>query len=174
MRIARFCTPSSSLERYAGRLSWKTGHIYSVIGRMQVQKNWSSQRVPRQERLSWGKLYRRFLAFLIMESMWEFHFKSPETLRTSILAVATNSIGMPLTTTGSKDLVFLVLKFMCSSLHFVSFSWNLSTEGRVDQGVDSSLDVTVLALAYCLRDGRIVDVVPEIGGRNIKLVDHDD
>ena len=34
--------------------------------------------------------------------------------------------------------------------------------------------MTVLVLAYCLRDGRIVDVFPEIVGRNIKLVDHDD
>ena len=44
----------------------------------------------------------------------------------------------------------------------------------VDQGVDSGLDVTVLVLAYCLRDGRIVDIFLEIGGKNIKLVDHDD
>ena len=34
--------------------------------------------------------------------------------------------------------------------------------------------MTVLVLAYCLRDGRIVDVFPEIIGRNIKLVDPDD
>ena len=34
--------------------------------------------------------------------------------------------------------------------------------------------MTVLVLAYCLRDGGIVDAFPEIGGRNIKLVDHDD
>ena len=49
-----------------------------------------------------------------------------------ILAVATNSIGMLLTTTGSTDVVFLVLKFMRSSLHFVSFSRNFSEEARVD------------------------------------------
>ena len=157
MRIARFCTRSSSLERYAGRLSRKTGHVYSVIGRMQVQKNWTSPRVPRPERLSWDKLYRRFWAFLIMESMWEFHFKSLETLRPSILAVASHSIN-----------------FMSSSLYLVSFSWNFSEEARVDQGVDGGLDVTVLVLAYCLRDGRTVDVFPEIVGRNIKLVGHDD
>ena len=174
MRIARFSTRSGSLERYAGRLSRKTGHVYSVIGRMQVQKNWTSPRVPRPERLSWDKLYRRFWAFLIMESMWEFHFKSLETLRSSILALATNSIGMPSTTTGLKGVVFLVLKFMRSPLHFVSFSWNFSEEARVDQGVDGGLDVTVLVLAYCLRDGRIVDVFPEIVGKNIKLVDHHD
>ena len=131
MRIARFCTSSGSLERYAGRLSRKTGHVYSVTGRMQVQKNWTSPRVPRPERLSWDKLYRHFWAFLIMESMWEFHFKSLETLRPSILAVATNSIGLSLTTTGSKDVVFLVLKFMRSSLHFVSFTWNLAAEVRL-------------------------------------------
>ena len=105
-----------------------------------------------------------------MESMWEFHFKLLETLRSSILAVATNS----LTTTGLKAVVFLVLKFMRSSLHFVSFSWNFSDEARVDQGVDGHLNVTVLVLAYCLRDGRIVDAFPEIVGRNIKLVDHHD
>ena len=35
--------------------------------------------------------------------------------------------------------------------------------------------MTVLVLAYCLRDGGTVAVVfPEIVGRNIKLVDHDD
>ena len=34
--------------------------------------------------------------------------------------------------------------------------------------------MTVLVLAYCLRDSRLVDVFPEIAGRNIKLVDHDD
>ena len=105
-----------------------------------------------------------------MESMWEFHFKSLEALRSSILAVATNS----LTTTGLKAVVFLVLKFMRSSLHLVSFSWNFSDEARVDQGVDGHLDVTVLVLSYCLRDGRIVDVFPEIVGRNIMLVDHHD
>ena len=109
-----------------------------------------------------------------MESMCEFHFKSLETLRPSILAVATNSIGIPSTTTRLKDVVFLVLKFIHSSLHFVSFGWNFSKEARVDQGVDGGLDVTVLVLAYCLRDGRIVDVFPEIVGRNIKLVDHHD
>ena len=93
MPIARFCTPSSSLERYTGRLSWKTGHAYSVIGRIQVQeKNWINSRVPRPERLSWDKLYKRFLAFLIMESMWQFHFKSLEMLRPSILALVTKSI----------------------------------------------------------------------------------
>ena len=95
---------------------------------MQVQKNWTRSRVPRPERLSWDKLYRHFLAFLIMESMWQFHFKSLKTLRPSILGLATNSIGMPLTTTRWKDVVFLVLKFMHSSLHFVSFRWNLSAE----------------------------------------------
>ena len=77
---------------------------------------------------------------------------------------------MPSTTTGLKDVVVLVLKFMRSSLHFVSFF----EEARVDQGVDGGLDVTVLVLDYCLRDGRIVDVFPEIVGRNIKLVDYDD
>ena len=126
MHIARFCTPSSSLERYGGKLSWKTGHAYSVIGRMQVQKNWTSSQVPRPERLSWDKLYRRFLAFLMMESMWQFHFKSLETLRPSILPLINNSIGMPLTTTESNEVAFLVLKFMRSSLYFVSFSWNFS------------------------------------------------
>ena len=35
--------------------------------------------------------------------------------------------------------------------------------------------MTVLVLAYCLRDGGTVAVVfPDIVGRNIKLVDHDD
>ena len=35
--------------------------------------------------------------------------------------------------------------------------------------------MSVLVLTYCLRDGRIVDVFPEIVGRNIReLVDHDD
>ena len=34
--------------------------------------------------------------------------------------------------------------------------------------------MTVLVLAYCLRNSRIVDVFPEIDGRNIKLVDHED
>ena len=48
-------------------------------------------------------------------------FQITATLRPSILALATDSIGMPLTATGSNDLVFLVLKFMRSSLHFVSF-----------------------------------------------------
>ena len=70
MRIARFCTPSSSLERYTGRPSWKTGHAYSVIGQIQVQKNWTNSWVPRPECLSWDKLYKRFLAFLIMESLY--------------------------------------------------------------------------------------------------------
>ena len=56
-------------------------------------------------------------------------------------------------------MVFLVLKFMRSSLHFVSLG---------------GLDVTVLVLAYFLREGGIVDVFPEISGRNFKLVDHDD
>ena len=93
MRIARFCTPSSSLERYTGRPSWKTGHAYSVIGRIQVQKKWTNTRVPRPERLNWDKLYKRFLAFLIMESMWQFHFKSLEMLRPCILALVTKSIG---------------------------------------------------------------------------------
>ena len=77
---------------------------------------------------------------------------------------------MPSTTTGLKDVVVLVLKFMRSSLHFVSFF----EEARVDQGVDGGLDVTVLVLDYCLRDGRIVDVFPEIVGRNIKVVDYHD
>ena len=131
MHIARFCTPSSSVERYAGRPSWKTGHAYSVIGWMQVRKNWTSSRVPSPKRLRWDKLYRRFLALLMLESMWKLHFKSLETLRSSILALVTNSIGMLLTTTGSKYVVFLVLKFMGSSLHFVSFSWNLSAEARL-------------------------------------------
>ena len=58
--------------------------------------------------------------------MWQFHFKSLEMLRPSILALVTKSIGMPLTTTGSKEVGLLVLKFISSSLHFVSFSWNLS------------------------------------------------
>ena len=89
MRIARFCTPSGLLKRYTGRLPWKTGHAYSVIWRMQVQKNWTSSRVPGPERLSWDYLYRLFLTFLIMESMWQFHFKSLETLRPSILALET-------------------------------------------------------------------------------------
>ena len=75
------------------------------------------------------------------------------------MALVTNSIGMPLTTTGSNDVVFLVLKCMRSSLHFVSLG---------------GLDVTVLVLAYSLREGGIVDVFPEISGRNFKLVDHDD
>ena len=57
---------------------------------------------------------------------------------------------MPSTTTGLKDVVVLVLKFMRSSLHFVSFF----EEARVDQVVDGGLDVTVLVLDYCLRDGR--------------------
>ena len=77
---------------------------------------------------------------------------------------------MPSTTTGLKDVVVLVLKFMRSSLHFVSFF----EEERVDQGVDGGLDVTVLVLDYCLRDGRIVDVFPEIVGKNIKVVDYHD
>ena len=131
MRIARFCSPSSSLERYTGRQSWKTGHAYSVIGQIQVQKNWTNSRVPRPERLSWDKLYKHFLAFLIMESMWQFHFKSLEMLRPSILALVTKSIGIPLTTTGSKEVGLLVLKFLSSSLHFVSFSWNLSSVARL-------------------------------------------
>ena len=63
-----------------------------------------------------------------MESMWEFHFKSLETLRPGILAVATNSIGMSLTTMWSNDVVFLVLKFMWGSFYFVLFSWNLSAK----------------------------------------------
>ena len=50
MRIARFCTPSSSLERYTGGLSWKTGHAYSVIRRMQVQKKWTSAITPMKVR----------------------------------------------------------------------------------------------------------------------------
>ena len=49
-------------------------------------------------------------------------FQIITTLRPSILALATTSIGMSLTTTGSNDVVFLVLKFMRSSLHFVSFT----------------------------------------------------
>ena len=85
MRIARFCTPSRSLERYTGRPSWKTGHAYSVIGRIQVQKNWTNSRVLRPQRLSWDKLYKRFLAFLIIDSMWQFHFKSLEMLRPVII-----------------------------------------------------------------------------------------
>lgn len=131
MRVARFCTSSSSLERYTGRPSWKTGHAYSVIGRIQVQKNWTNSRVPRPARLSWDKQYKRFLAFLIMELMWQFHFKSIEMLRTSILALVVRSMGLPLTTTGSKKVGLLVLKFMSSSLYFVSFSWNLSSVARL-------------------------------------------
>jgi len=66
MHIALFCTHSSSLERYT---SWKTGHAYSVIRRIQVQKNWTSPRGPRPEGLSWDKPYKRFLALLIMKSL---------------------------------------------------------------------------------------------------------
>ena len=44
----------------------------------------------------------------------------------------------------------------------------------VDQGVNSGLDVTVLVLAYGLRDSGIVEVFPEIGGRNIEFVNYDD
>ena len=63
--------------------------------------------------------------------MWQFHFKSLEMLRPSILALVPKSIGMPLTTTGSTEVGFLVLKIISSSLHFVSFSWNLSTVARL-------------------------------------------
>ena len=133
---------------------------------MQVQKNWTSSRVPRPESLSWDKLYRRFLAFLTMESMRQFHFKSLEKLRPSILALATNSVGMPLTTTRSKDVVFLVLKLCAVQKTY--------PRKRGWPGCHGGLDVTVLVLAYCLRNSRIVDVFPEIDGRNITLVDHDD
>ena len=34
--------------------------------------------------------------------------------------------------------------------------------------------MTFLVLAYCLQDGGIVKVFPEIHGRSIKLVDNDD
>ena len=114
MQIARFCTSSSSLERYTGRPSWKTGQAYSVIGRIQVQKNWTNSRVPRSERLSWDKLYKRFLAFPTMKLMWQFHVKSLEMLGPSILALVVRSMGLPLTTTGSKELGLLVLKFIRS------------------------------------------------------------
>ena len=140
---------------------------------MQVQKNWTSSRVPRPESLTWDKLFRRFLAFLTMESMWEFHFKSLETLRPSILALATNSVGMPLTTTGSKDVVFLVLK-LCAVPCLSSRLVETYPRKRGWPGCHGGLDVTVLVLAYCLRNSRIVDVFPEIDGRNIKLVDHED
>ena len=63
--------------------------------------------------------------------MWQFHFKSLEMLRPSILALVTKSIGMPLTTTGSKEVGLLVLKFISSSLHFVSLSWKLSSVTRL-------------------------------------------
>lgn len=33
--------------------------------------------------------------------------------------------------------------------------------------------MTVLVLTYRLRDIGIVEVFPEIGGRNIELIDHD-
>lgn len=84
-----------------------------------------------RERLSWDKLYKRLLAFLMMLSMWQFHLKSLDMLRRSILALAARSIGIPSTTTGSNKVVLLVLKFIRSSLHLVSLSWKsyLRTHG---------------------------------------------
>lgn len=43
-----------------------------VLKLVQVQKNWCSSRVPRAEHLSWDKLRQPFLAFTIIESMWQF------------------------------------------------------------------------------------------------------
>ena len=42
-------------------------------------------------------------------------FQITKTLRPSILALVTNSIGMPITTMESNDVLFFVLKFVHSS-----------------------------------------------------------
>lgn len=63
--------------------------------------------------------------------MWQIHFKSLEMLRPSIFALANKLIGKPLTTTGPSRVVSLVLKFIRSSLDFVSLRWNLSSDARL-------------------------------------------
>ena len=52
-------------------------------------------------------------------------------LRPSIFALANKLIGKPLTTTGPSRVVSLVLKFIRSSLDFVSLRWNLSSDARL-------------------------------------------
>ena len=133
IRIARFCTLQVRWRGIWGdRYERRTWHAYSVIGRVQVQAwNELTHGYQDRERLSWDKLYKRLLAFLMMLSMWQFHLKSLDMLRRSILALAARSIGIPSTTTGSNKVVLLVLKFIRSSLHLVSLSWKsyLRTHG---------------------------------------------
>ena len=96
-----------------------------------------------RERLSWDKLYKRLLAFLMMLSMWQFHLKSLDMLRRSILALAARSIGIPSTTTGSNKVVLLVLKFIRSSLHLVWVVEKVIYGRTVCQDVNSGLDITL-------------------------------
>ena len=133
IRIARFCTLQVRWRGIWGdRYERRKWHAYSVIGRVQVQAwNELTHGYQDRERLSWDKLYKRLLAFLMMLSMWQFHLKYLDMLRRSILALAARSIGIPSTTTGSNKVVLLVLKFIRSSLHLVSLSWKsyLRTHG---------------------------------------------
>lgn len=105
--------------------------------------------------------------------MWQFHFRSLETLWPTFLALVNNSVGMPLTTTELKDMVFLVQKLIHRSLHFDSFTWNMSAVAQLTKVSTATWNsVTVLARAYRLRDSSIIDVFPEIGGRKSSLNSH--
>lgn len=58
----------------------RTCILRNRVNEITVKVNYNS-RIPWPERLSWDKIYKRFLAFLIIESMWQFHFRPRETLR---------------------------------------------------------------------------------------------
>ena len=37
IRMVRFCSCSSSADKYAGSALWNTGHAYSITGRIQAK-----------------------------------------------------------------------------------------------------------------------------------------
>lgn len=82
--------------------------------------------------------------------------------------LVTTSIGLLLIVTASKESADLE-KFICNSLHLVSFNSNLS----VSACLTSSAKITWLALVDCLGHGCVINILCKVGATDIDVIYHD-
>jgi hypothetical protein len=120
--ITRFWIRSNSSDKCLDNPWWKTGHVYSVIGRIQVFSKFFSEVMARFNSL---RKYNRVEAFLIISPMWRFHLKFLEIFRPINLMVITIYVGLSLIKIDAYLGRWIFVEEIRRSLHFFKLNWNL-------------------------------------------------